>query len=318
MTMRELAKLANVSVSTVSKAFHGAKDISQETREHIFAVAKQYGCYGTFYQGNYDKKVIAVICPELAGSYYSEFAELLQDMIEKAGCIAIISTDHFSASKQEELIEYFCEYLNVDGILVFDLQCKPKKGHMTPIVSLYSNKHTSTDCIRIDVKSAIYDAIHLLKEYGHTKIAFLGESLTTLKAGFYHQAAIELLHEEPLIITSSKRFEQAGEDCIQQLNNKDVTALICAYDNIAFGAIKALQAKGLHIPHDVSVIGIDNTPMGKYTSTSLTTIDTKPEEVCSLAWELLQKKMASPFYKSTQDISIRSALILRESVGAAK
>jgi DNA-binding LacI/PurR family transcriptional regulator len=59
MTMRELAKLANVSASTVSKAFHGAKDISQETREHIFAVARQYGCYGTFYQGRYNKKVIA-------------------------------------------------------------------------------------------------------------------------------------------------------------------------------------------------------------------------------------------------------------------
>ena len=159
----------------------------------------------------------------------------------------------------------------------------------------------------------------MLKEYGHTKIAFLGETLTTLKAGYYYQAALELLHEEPLIITSPKRFEQAGEDCIQRLNNhKDVTALICAYDNIAFGAIKALQTMGLQIPHDISVIGIDNTPMGNYTSTSLTTIDTKPEEVCTLAWELLQKKISSPFYKSTQNISIRSGLILRESVGPAK
>ena len=319
MTMRELAKLANVSASTVSKAFHGAKDISPETREHIFSVAKEYGCYGTFCQEKFHKKVIAIICPELAGSYYCTFTELLQDMIEKAGCIAMISTDHFRADKQAELIEYYSEYLKVDGILIFDLQHQPKRGQNVPIVSLYSNKFTSVDCIGIDIKSAIYDAIRLLQEHGHSKIAFLGEQLTSLKEGYYREAAADLLPEPPVIITSKHRFEQAGEDCIAQLKqHRDITALICAYDDIAFGAIKALQAMGLCIPHDISVIGIDNSPMGNYTSTSLTTIDTKPEEVCTLAWKLLQKKMASPFYKSTQNISIRSGLIARESVGPAK
>ena len=124
MTMRELAKAANVSVSTVSKAFHGGKDISEETREHIFSVAKELGCYGKFHQGKYNKKVIAVICPELAGQFYSTFTELLQEMIEKAGCICTISTDHFLPEVQAQLIEYYSEYLKVDGILVFDLHTK--------------------------------------------------------------------------------------------------------------------------------------------------------------------------------------------------
>lgn len=316
MTMRELAKLANVSVSTVSKAFHGAKDISKETKEHVFSVAKQYGCYGRFYQGKYDKKVIAVICPELAGEFYSTFTELLQRMIEKAGCICTISTDHFLPDVQAQLIEYYAEYLKVDGILVFDLQTKLKKGYTTPTVSLYSSKDLTADCVGIDVKSAIVDAMCLLIEHGHSKIAFLGEKLTTLKAQYFYEAAADLLRDEPQIITSRLRFEQAGEDAVAQLS-PDVTALICAYDNIAFGAIKALQAKGLQVPQDISVVGIDNAPMGQYASTTLTTIDTKPEEVCTIAWELLQKKMESPYYKSPQSISIRSGLIVRDSVGLA-
>ena len=319
MTMRELAKLANVSVSTVSKAFHGGKDISEETRAHIFATAKQYCCYGTFYQGKYHKKVIAIICPELAGDYYSTFTEFLQGMIEGAGCIAVLSTDHFQATRQEELIEYYSEYLRVDGILVFDLQVKLKKGHTTPIVSLYSAQNAAVDCVGIDVESAIFDAIGLLQELGHRKIAFLGERLTTLKARYFHHAASQLLPDEPLIITSKYRFEKAGEDGISQLNDHpDITALICAYDNIAFGAIKALEARGLRIPQDMSVIGIDNAPLGQYSSIALTTIDTKPEEVCTVAWELLQKKMESPYYKSTQSISIRSGLIVRDSTGPVK
>lgn len=316
MTMRELAKAANVSVSTVSKAFHGAKDISRETREHVFAVARALGCYGKFHQGKYDKKVIAVICPELAGQFYSTFTELLQEMIEKAGCICTISTDHFLPEVQAQLIEYYSEYLKVDGILVFDLQTKLKRGHTTPIVSLYSNKDTSADCVGIDIKSAIVDAIRLLTKYGHTNIAFLGEKLTALKARYFYEAATDLLQGEPQIITSSLRFEEAGADCVAQLSqHRDITALICAYDNIAFGAIKALQAQGLRIPQDISVIGIDNAPMGQYASTTLTTIDTKPQEVCAVAWELLQKKMESPYYKSTQNISIRSGLIIRDSTG---
>ena len=319
MTMRELAKAANVSVSTVSKAFHGAKDISQETKEHIFEVAKALGCYGKFYQGKYDKKVIAVICPELVGVFYSTFTEMLQELIEKSGCICTISTDHFLPDVQAQLIEYYSEYLNVDGILVFDLQTKLKKGHTTPIVSLYSSKDTSADCVGIDIKSAIVDTIKLLLEHGHTKIAFLGEKLTTLKAQYFYEAATDLLQGEPLIITSQYRFEKAGADCAEQLSqHKDVTALICAYDNIAFGAIKALRAQGLQIPQDMSVTGIDNAPMGQYSSTTLTTIDPKPEEVCTIAWELLQKKMESPYYKSTQNISIRSGVIIRDSTGPIK
>ena len=316
MPMRELAKLANVSVSTVSKAFHGAKDISEDTREHIFSVAKQYGCFGTFYQGKYHKKVIAIICPELAGEYYSTFTGLLQEMIEKAGCMTVISTDDFLPSKQAQLIEYYAEYLNVDGILIFDLQISPKKGQTTPIVSLYSNNDPHVDCVGIDIKSAMFDAIGLLQEYGHQNIAFLGETLTAQKAKYFYEAASELLGKAPSIITSTYRFEQAGEDCIAQLTDPTVTALICAYDNIAFGAIKALQSRGLHVPQDISVIGIDNTPLGKYASTTLTTIDTRPEEVCTIAWELLQKKMESPFYRSMQNISIRSGLIVRESVAS--
>ena len=57
MTLRELAKLANYSVSTVSKAFHGAEDISESTREEIFKIAREHGCFGKYYKEKYQKKI---------------------------------------------------------------------------------------------------------------------------------------------------------------------------------------------------------------------------------------------------------------------
>ena len=104
MTLRELSKLCNVSISTVSKAFSSADDISQETKERIFEVAKKYGCYGKFYKGKYEKKVIAVICPELS-NYYIGYVEYIKNLIEKSGGVCIVSTDDFIEEKQQELLD---------------------------------------------------------------------------------------------------------------------------------------------------------------------------------------------------------------------
>ena len=128
MTMRELAVLANVSVSTVSKAFHDAEDVSDETKKLIFDTAKQYGCFGKYYRGRFEKKVIAIICPELNSAYYNVFVRLLQNVIEKNNSIAVISSDHFSKENQEELIDYYleqkeqCNMCNDDCILVGSVQ----------------------------------------------------------------------------------------------------------------------------------------------------------------------------------------------------
>lgn len=316
MTMKELAKLANVSVATVSKAFCDAEDISEETKHHIFEIAKQYGCYGKFYKGKYHKKIIAIICPELASNYYSRFVEDLQRLIEAADCIAVISTDHFSAAQQSELVEYYASYLKVDGIILFDLRSPLKKGYEAPIVSLFSSQDHNVDSVNLDLESAISGAVQVLTGLGHRHIAFLGESLTLQKAKLYQKAMRDAGNPDIHIIQSSSRFEQAGEDGVKQLlsSNREFSAVICAYDNIAFGAIKQLKRAGLRVPGDVSVIGIDNISTSQYTETALTSIDTNPEEICMIAWDLLQKKIKNPYFRSRQNIIIHGNLILRESV----
>ena len=155
MTMRELAKLANVSVSTVSKAFCDADDVSYETKQYIFDIAKQHGCYGKYYKGKYSNKIIAIICPELVSNYYSNYVGLLQKIIESNNCIPIISADHFDKGTQAELIEYYASYLKVDGIIVLGLRTPIKKGYNSPIVALFSSVDTSVDTVNTDIDSVI-------------------------------------------------------------------------------------------------------------------------------------------------------------------
>ena len=315
MTQRELAKLANVSFSTVSKAFNNSDDISDETKNHIFRIAKQYGCYGEFFKGKYHKKIIAIICPEIVSSYYAEFIKYFQMLIERDGDIPIISSDNFDKKTSDELIEYYASYMKVDGIITFGLKSALKKGYTTPIVSVLSDISSYVDTVEVDFKSAVFDAVKLLDDYGHKKIAFLGEKLTTAKAELYKKAMKNIGNSNINVIESEHRFEAAGEDGVRQIltMGNSVTALICAYDNIAFGAIKELIKAGLRVPDDVSVIGMDNINTGKYAETSLTTIDSNPEQVCTAAWNLLNKKIKNPYLSGKKEI-INAKLIIRESI----
>lgn len=319
MTMRELARLANVSVSTVSKAFHDADDISEETKKLVFDTARQYGCYGKFYKGKFHKQIIAIICPELSNSLYTGYVERLQGIIESHDGIALISTDHFNTKTQAELIDYYASYLQVDGIIVFHLNGSLKKGYEIPIVALYGSCDTPIDTVQINLEAPIFEAVDLLRSLGHERIAFIGEKLTTHRAAFFCKAT-ERSGAVPHVIQSDYRFEKAGEDGARQLLEKapDCTAIVCAYDSIAFGAIRYLKQCGYNVPEDFSVIGIDNISLAEHSETSLTTIDTNPDEVCMIAWDIIQKKQQSKFYRSTQSITITGRLIVRETVSKRK
>lgn len=317
MTMRELAKLANVSVSTVSKAFHDADDISEETRQMIFRVAKEHGCYGKFYKGKFHKQVIAIICPEIGSGFYAAYVERLQRIIRAHNGIALISTDEFSEAAQAELLDYYASYLRVDGIVAFSLKKPIKKGYDIPIVSLFSAPDPRIDTVSINLEAPMEESVALLRSLGHEKIGFLGEQLTEAKAAIFRKIISDA---SAPVIQSEFRFEKAGEDAVEQLlaRETDCTALICAYDNIALGAIRQLRRRGYRVPEDVSVVGIDNIASSEHVETALTTIDTNPDEVCMLAWDIIQKKQQSKYYRSNQAITITGKLIVRETVDKRK
>jgi len=315
--MAQLAKLAGVSVSTVSKAFKDADDVSADTKQKIFAIAKEYGCYGKFYKSKFHKKIFAIIFPEIESAYYNDYVRRLQGIIEKNDGIVLMSTDNFDDNKQAELIDYYASYLNVDGIFVITLHTELKRGYDTPIVSLMSSK-IQNDSINTNMHRAMRDAVELLMQNGHTDIAFLGESLTRSKAKMFCDIC-RLPYDCDNVIQSDLRFQMAGEDGAEQLLSKKTkyTAIICAYDDIAYGAIHYLKKQGISVPQDMSVIGIDNISFSQYAETPLTTIGYDAEAICFSAWELMSKKVKNKYYKNKSEMH-PARLVLRDSVAKRK
>lgn len=316
MTMRELARLANVSVSTVSKAFGDADDVCPETKERIFRIAKEYGCFGKYYKGKFSKKVYAIVCPELISDFYIGFVERLKNVIEENGGIVTVSADNFNDKKQAELIEYFASYLHVDGIVVFGLKSKLKKGYDIPIVSIFSSKDPSVDSVQTDFDVAMHKAVELLAANGHQRVAFIGEKKTSAKADCFCNACRCFPSLSPSVYESTCRFEKAGQEAVEHLFAQDQspTALVCAYDYIAIGAMKALKERGIPVPDRVSVIGADNIASAEYTEVPLTTIDSMPDEICDAVWDLLLKKQHNKYYHAHRDIIFKATLVIRDSV----
>lgn len=316
MNMRDLAKLANVSISTVSKAFNNANDINEETKNHIINIAKENGCYGKYCKEKYPKKVIAIISRELGGDYYKEIVEKFENIIENNNCICVIANDKFDKNRQEELIEYFASYIKVDGIIVFALSSPLKKGYKIPIISVFGSADPKVDHINYDRTKAIEDAISTLIKLGHTKIGFFGEELTKSTANNFSNSLKNRGLETDLIFKSNQRFEKAGEDCFDQLikSQKQCTAIVCAYDHIALGAMKAIKENGFSVPDDYSLIRFDNINFSEYSYMPLSTIGMDIDVMCKAAWNLMSKKLKNEYYTSEKEILVDGKFILRESI----
>ena len=185
MTMQELARLSGVSVSTVSKAFPGSKEISEAKREHIFAVARENGCYDKYCQSKYSGKIIAVICPEYKSGYYSALLSIFEKEIRKRNAIMLSAVTDFNSTRTLELLTYFSEFSKADGIIIMSDLVTIKKLSV-PIVTLGDND--IYDSISLSEERAVEDAVAYLKKNGHRNIAFISEPLTKSRLALFISA----------------------------------------------------------------------------------------------------------------------------------
>ena len=323
MNLTRIAKLAGVSVSTVSKAFSGSAEISEKTRQRIFEVAKEQGLYDKYNKNKFGKKVIGVICPEITSDYYNMFASILNRKIVERGGLMTLSVGNFDPAREAELFTYYSSYCGVDGVILINPSGEIKNPFHFPAVSILPAKASeNVDTVQIDFAAAIGSAIGYLKEKGHTRVAFAGETLTAAKQALFESAMRKagLPLRAAWIKNSSKRFEEAGEEMMRGwlIEGPLPTAILAAYDYIAIGIIKVLREHGLRVPEDISVIGMDDIAMAPYLDTSLSSIRTYTEEACGQTVDLITKKFENPYYHAHREIRIAAEFIPRSSVGSAR
>ncbi len=314
LTLSKIAKLANVSVSTASKAFSMSPEVNSETREMIFNLAKKHGCFKKFFNARYPKLVIAVICPEFESLHYTSQLAKLQIALERRGCEVCVATTQFSSERGRELVDYYSKYARVDGIILLD--CAGALSEASRDIPVVCLGHARGDVPRVEIerRNAFCEAIEYFISGGVREIGFIGERLTAAR-----ERAFKTIMEEkglavnPDFISVGERFADGAYGAVSRLIERGTVprALICAYDYLAIGAIKCLADNGYRVPEDVLVLGVDNLPEAEFLNPPLSSIDSNIGEACeAVAEKLYAILMGKPYEERTV---INATLCLRKS-----
>lgn len=330
ITIRDVAKKAGVSVGTVSRAFNNYSDISEKTRNAILAISEELG-----YKPNMGGKSSAVNRNYRIGMLIEDYDNggilnpivfetlmAFKNTATRQGYETIILSTTTDMQKSQNLTKLFNEK-NLDGAFIMGIKLSDDYYHQLsnieyPCVVFDINvKNSKTSCVGVDNTKGAFMAVEHLIKLGHKKIAFINGHMDAFVSyerldGYYlalNRYGITI--DEDLIIHSdftSKGGEIAAEKLLSL--GKDFTAVFCASDLMAVGAIQTFDSLGISIPDKVSVIGFDDINIGQYISPKLTTIRQDREKIGESAANVLVNLING---QSFDRIVIMPELIIRES-----
>ena len=325
-TIDDIAKIAGVNRSTVSKALKNSGDLNRETVRRIKKIAGEIG-YEKHFRKSAANKVLGIVCPEIDDAFYSQMINGLARRAEKEQYKCVILSDNFDFGAEKRSVEYLAEK-NVAGIFIVNAEVlKDYDFHEVvrecnlPIVRVSADRNSDIcDNIWINEKAGIEDAIEHLVSLGHKKIAFIGDCYGKFRLSCLKEAMEErgLDFDESLCFMGSRRFD-SGYTGIRQIlaSGAPFTAVFAQYDDVALGAIKALREEGLSVPEDVSVIGFDDAHYCDFINPALTTINSKVENLCEIAFALLKKKISGKS-GAIQYVLVKPELVVRQTTARVK
>lgn len=331
MTIKDIARLAGVSVATVSKVInHKDQNISDETRKKIetVIVKNNYVPYKKVIEKANDKsKLIALLISDVSDIFCSELLKGVEDYcFTKGYSIIICNTD--SDAEKERLYIHQLTKQNVQGIIRFLTPGTGKKDleyleHNNIHNVVLDDINNSPNVLKtfFNNKQGGYLATNHLIENGHNKIGYITpiSDLHYLEERFagYREALQKnhLVYLPNLVFHSdTDNRDECGYDGAQYLLAQNATAIFCSDDHIAVGAYRAIREYGLRIPNDISVIGFDDTLFCNLLNPPLSSVRQSAYHIGQSSAKLLYKKITHAGI-DTPNVQIEPQLITRESVG---
>ena len=310
MTLSKLAEQVGVSISTVSKAFSGSREISEALRDRIFTAAKQLGCFDKYYKAPRTHPMIALLIPEPESIRYSREMGFLERAFSARGADTVVAFTRFDPQKEAQLFRELVYGMKVDGVVLWGRgkEIQNPDGHPLVILEGINSAPKSADTVFIDHEAGQKALTETLKAQGYKHVGFLGESRTCgtearLKA---EMRRVGLPIHDKFFFASEHRFEAAGEDGMRTLIARDAVpdVIVAAYNEIAYGAIMEARAQGYRVPEDVSFVCALDTPSAFCFDLPLSSLVIELEDVCEEIVSLLLSRIENKCYQPPKEIKI--------------
>lgn len=334
-TIKDIAKHAGVSHTTVSRALHHSPLISTQTTQRIQEIAIQLGYHPSVAARSLKtnrSQVLGVIVSHIADPYFSEILEGIDDAAQENGYSLFIASAQRDPRREDAIAKTMREQ-RVDGVILCSPhftaeQKRQMQSYNIPIVAI---NNQSDDDYRFaiyhdDVDGSRQICQHLI-DLGHRSIAYLGDvssGRTTRERmeGFKQamQAAGLKVQQEYIHQVKGNSAEQGLEAAgyFLGLANRP-TAVICYNDMMAVGMLKGLQRGGVRVPEELSVTGFDNILYSDYCQPPLTTLDQPKRSIGAEAARMMlaQLKLGSGTTGRKSVIRrLRGTLTIRHSTAA--
>lgn len=323
-TLSDIAKIAGVNKTTVSKALRESGDINKNTARRIRDIAVKLNY--PLPKRNIDPVQVAIFCPEVTSHYYSTMVTTLFETLSADDYHPFILLTDFDGEREGMYFRRMAE-LPLAGIVCIteepDIRTivrGPIAAANAPIVVMGLNYQAADhDVLSVDERIGVRAAVCHLKELNHERIAFIGDKYGGQRLNYMIEALGQTLPPEYMAI-SDLRNEACGYEQMNRLLSlpNPPTAIFAEYDLVALGVYRAVSERGLSIPGDVSVIGFDDADFCRYLPVALTSINSNVKDMCHIASAILTKKIRDPQYHIIQTVAVKPELMVRESTGPAR
>ncbi|MBS9463981.1 LacI family DNA-binding transcriptional regulator [Flagellimonas sp. 389] len=332
ITLKDIAKELEVSISTVSKALKNSEEISRDTKEKIQAFAKLYNYKPNniaISLKNKRTKNIGVVIPDIVHHFFTTVIRGIEKYANAKGYNVIVCLSEESFDKEVINMEMLANG-SIDGFIMSlssETQQKGDFNHLKEVteqgipVVLFDRITNEIDCdkVIIDDQLGAYMATKKLIEQGRKKIALIttGDYLSVSKARTegYRKALMEnnLPVDESLILKLSS-MEIDEKSIIDFFDSNSMDAVLCVNEIFTVYSMKLIQKKGLHIPNDVSFIGFTDGLLSKYANPSLTAVAQHGEKMGETSAQMLIDKIESEVEEETfQTKILEPTLVVRDS-----
>ncbi|WP_421617621.1 catabolite control protein A [Brevibacillus sp. TJ4] len=307
VTIYDVAREAGVSMATVSRVVNGNPNVKPLTRKKVLGAIERLGYRpNAVARGLASKKTttVGVIIPDISSLFFSELARGIEDIATMYKYNIILCNSDQRLEKELQLINTLLEK-QVDGLLFMGAEIK--EDHLQALTSTSvptvlaatRDADNKLPSVSIDHFQAAYDATKDLIERGHKRIAMITGPLTDPLGGLmrfegYKQALADagIAMQEGLVASGNLFYESGLSTTKGFLQLKEPpTAIFAASDEMAIGAIHAVQDSGLNVPSDIEVIGHDNIRLTEMVRPRLTSVVQPMYDIGAVAMRLLTKYM---------------------------
>lgn len=330
LKMADIARLAGVSVSTVSRALADSPLVTEETRQRVKQAVGKTGyvvnqvASGLRLQRS---RQILVILPSIANPFFAELVLGIEEEAQARGFGVLIGNTSLMREREEALAKHLLTGA-VDGLILLTGRLPSVLAEVAAIETrVVAVSHglagAGLSLVAIDHAAGVRDAVAHLVALGHRRIAHIAgpenNLLSQLRLTAFRRAMTEagLKVSDKLIAHGDYDFA-SGEAGMQALLAADPrpTAVFCTTDAIAIGALKCARTHGLGVPGDLSVVGFDDVPIASVCDPPLTTIHQPRHDLGRAAAALLIDQLANN-RSQRHLIELPHRLVVRNSSGPA-